>query len=1402
MSRVTFRKGLTPNSPTNGEVTLFVGNDGILRSIDENGVVTPLSAVEVLNQLEQEIIDRQTADAAIEALIIAEATARQAADTVLQGMIEDEITNRQDADTAIQASVDSEVVARQIATNNIQANIDAEVTARLASDAAISAQFNAINVDNRFSVAKILKVKKNPGAGEYSTIAAAVAYATTAIDRNEDNHYVIEVGPGLYQETELIIPSFCHIKGSTIESTIVEPIGAHNVFSLNFKCELSFITIQNAPVGFAGVACINSGDYTQMHKVSMYNNDTHILVEASTQDCIMYLEYVDINGVYNKGLHVRTANGYGADVNVENFYSFADLTAGDMIFAEGAGASLFVLSCGFEGNGLNRGIVASNGAYIATRSVYIKNCLTAIQSENSGLAPTLIMSSTGFVNCATNIKISHPGTIGNYVGYTLYEKLDLIKDAPFFIANKDAHIITVAKKGGDFNNIADALASITDNTYDNPYVISVGPGVFSSSETLVMKEEVIVIGSGRTIIEISDPTKDVIQAVQNSSIQKVDVKGAKLACGVNFNGIGMGGPFTIDNCYFTDNNIHVRAASPTAGIIILINTQFDGGTPYTRCLHAEGSAPAVNQIIGNALALIDVTPPFGEDFALAQGTGAKIVVASSLLNGGAVTHSAFEVLDGAQLNLNSVIISGFNKGVNTVNAGVGPNIQVLACQFTDCITDIEIAHPGTTGSLNCSANRDKISINSDSNISTLISDIHNGGIMSAGELYLGRNWENLNPVLDLIESGAPMGVMEGGLLSTSSGLTLDVSPGFGYLMIGSHPNHFLRRYNWAGSSLSIPPNSNHYIYVNASGILTQSGAIPSMTGTILLGRVVSGPLTIDFIDSAPADAHHLANKLDRFTRNALGSIYESGSLVTEVGTRGLAVTGGVYHFSSVRYITTGGSPITFQTHYRDGVSDFIRASSSQVSNSQWDNGTGALATIDLDKYVKHSLYVVGSGANEKYLLVYGQTQFNSLVEAEQGPIPLAPSWFNESVTLIASMVVEGDGTTNNTTYPNIIQIRDERPVIGFKSSGVSATSTHSNLLGLEQDDHHQYFRADGGRVMSGNIAMGGNSITNINLINGVDITVHASRHLPNGADPLTTGVPSTVGSVNTEGIANAFSRQDHVHAHGNLAGGSTHAAVTATENGYMSAADKVKLDTIANGATANATDAELRNRQTHTGTQTASTISDFDIATDARITLKRGAANGVAALDASTKVPIAQLPTAAPITQGPDAVNAEGTSLAVARADHVHNIPAAAPVNTGTANTEGTSASFARADHIHNTIIANTSVTGTTATTTNSTTDVLIPGMTMTPAAGTYLVRFSLCGGHTANNTVSRFSIYSAGAQVAHSERTVSASNGVFTVDTQAIVTVNGAQTIDARFRTVSGTLTANQRSLIIVKLG
>jgi hypothetical protein len=73
-----------------------------------------------------------------------------------------------------------------------------------------------------------------------------------------------------------------------------------------------------------------------------------------------------------------------------------------------------------------------------------------------------------------------------------------------------------------------------------------------------------------------------------------------------------------------------------------------------------------------------------------------------------------------------------------------------------------------------------------------------------------------------------------------------------------------------------------------------------------------------------------------------------------------------------------------------------------------------------------------------------------------------------------------------------------------------------------------------------------------------------------GGAALGSASPQPVGTA-AVGVATSASREDHVHAHGNQAGGSLHAQASGSVDGFMSAADKTKLDAITG---------------THTGTNT------------------------------------------------------------------------------------------------------------------------------------------------------------------------------------------------------------------------
>jgi len=58
------------------------------------------------------------------------------------------------------------------------------------------------------------------------------------------------------------------------------------------------------------------------------------------------------------------------------------------------------------------------------------------------------------------------------------------------------------------------------------------------------------------------------------------------------------------------------------------------------------------------------------------------------------------------------------------------------------------------------------------------------------------------------------------------------------------------------------------------------------------------------------------------------------------------------------------------------------------------------------------------------------------------------------------------------------------------------------------------------------------------------------------------GTVSAVGAGNVNGTANTAARSDHVHAHGNLGGGTLHAVATTMANGFMSSGDKSALTSL------------------------------------------------------------------------------------------------------------------------------------------------------------------------------------------------------------------------------------------------
>ena len=93
----------------------------------------------------------------------------------------------------------------------------------------------------------------------------------------------------------------------------------------------------------------------------------------------------------------------------------------------------------------------------------------------------------------------------------------------------------------------------------------------------------------------------------------------------------------------------------------------------------------------------------------------------------------------------------------------------------------------------------------------------------------------------------------------------------------------------------------------------------------------------------------------------------------------------------------------------------------------------------------------------------------------------------------------------------------------------------------------------------------------------------------------------------------------------------TLAAASTTAAGVMTAADRSKLNGIAAGATANSTDAQLRDRSTHTGNQPISTVTGLQTALDGKAassdTVNLTGAQTVAGVKTFSSSPVVPTPT-------------------------------------------------------------------------------------------------------------------------------------------------------------------------------
>ena len=819
---------------------------------------------------------------------------------------------------------------------------------------------------------------------------------------------------------------------------------------------------------------------------------------------------------------------------------------------------------------------------------------------------------------------------------------------------------------GDFSSINTALASISDNSPSNQYVIDVGPGTYIE-DPIHMKDYVYIVGAGfdSTIIQANNPNEHLIFGADFSCISSLMLTGVTLSGKALIYYASTTG--TVQTSFWAE---HIRFGSAdTLGIadgtvahsaLFLNSCRYGGPYQFNTGFIARTGGATVGRVVVRNCTSAHMTAPYPQDMFVCDGSGCEINLKSAVARTGSLGGggNGLRIRNGGTARVASLDLAGWSKGLWVENVGPAPLFLGGIIIFESNTIDCQIDHPGILGGMAIGADDDNKVILPPSlpNFGFVILGIEDGDISVSGRIKQFQNDGVFTDISTLLTDASPLGLLSVGELSIVSGTTIMADAGFGYLQTSGGS---LRKVTWNASNITLPSNAVSYIYIDDTGVVKSSIVSPNEQQNIIIGRGVTDASSVVLLEESGATATHASTEIATALRKGLGPVYsDGGSVVTENGIRNLNVTAGIYYFGEKKFELAGASPISFSSFYRNGTGgQVITNGVTQVDNGFWDDGSGTLAALSAGFYAKHSLYSIGYSSgdtnNEKYFLVFSQNQYSALSLAQQGNISTPPSYFNDAVVLVASIIVQQGAT-------NIVEIRDERPRIGFTASSVSAATFHSGLLGLTVgDDHPQYWRNDGTHLATGDFNLNSHALTGVTNVNGVVVENHHARHQPGGADAIPTAAASSLNanSTNTEGVSTSLARADHTH---DLATGVASAQAPDQINAEGVSANLARADHVHNIPTAVAT-----------GLDGASTNTQGAAATFSR-------SDHTHAIAKATALEIS--------TIQPDDIAAAGVSNNFARGDHKHAIVADAPIanlSASTTNAEGTATSFSRSDHSH-----------------------------------------------------------------------------------------------------------------------
>jgi len=355
----------------------------------------------------------------------------------------------------------------------------------------------------------------------------------------------------------------------------------------------------------------------------------------------------------------------------------------------------------------------------------------------------------------------------------------------------------------------------------------------------------------------------------------------------------------------------------------------------------------------------------------------------------------------------------------------------------------------------------------------------------AGSPFNPAQWTALGDTpLSGSREPAASGVISGGVISLVSGNTVSVTTGYGAITGDGPPTiESGDIVEWPALSGPIAAGG---VLVRAITVnrLAQLGSVaPSDLAAAFRERIVLGYVYYDstgdivHIQNAPRPFGQAATDLIDYLNALGGPFVSSGARIAAAGGMQVQVSSGTVFAQGFRWRSVpnapnivafpSGSPVTFDIIDAAGVVVAAAATNAQVANWQGGSVPAGFATIQ---------YLFATPTRDKVWLQIGQVLYPTLAAAQ---IALAADWRAFSTGLAAGLPVVVLGAVIATREATDLTDPDQGVVVPVRPG------PRANLV-FDLNAETVEFRAlDGSSVMAGDLDMGGNSVLNAVIDEGI-----------------------------------------------------------------------------------------------------------------------------------------------------------------------------------------------------------------------------------------------------------------------------------------------------------------------------